>query len=218
MNGVHDMGGLQDFGPVRSEYDEPRFHHAWERRVLGLTLAMGGTGAWSIDHARAARESLPPAHYLASSYYRIWLDALCNLMLERHLVTADELADGHLRQPGPGLARVLTADRVAPALAQGSPTRREVAGTARFSTGDAVRTRNLHPATHTRLPRYCRDKPGTVIRVHGAHVFPDANAVGDGEAPQWLYTVRFDARQLWGSGTTATCVCVDCWEPYLEPG
>src|SRR6185295_8261940 len=73
MNGVHDMGGMQDFGPVVPEADEPRFHHGWERRVFGLTIAMGATGAWNLDQSRAARESLPPAQYLASSYYEIWL-------------------------------------------------------------------------------------------------------------------------------------------------
>ena len=67
MNGVHDMGGLQNFGPVAPETDEPPFHLAWERRVFGLTLAMGGAGLWNIDQSRSARESLPPAHYLSSS-------------------------------------------------------------------------------------------------------------------------------------------------------
>ncbi|MDH5338185.1 MAG: nitrile hydratase subunit beta, partial [Rubrivivax sp.] len=82
MNGVHDMGGLQGFGPVQPEADEPLFHAAWERRALGLTLAIGASGQWNIDQARHARESLPPAQYLSSSYYQIWLAALERLMLE----------------------------------------------------------------------------------------------------------------------------------------
>jgi hypothetical protein len=79
-----------------------------------------------------------------------------------------------------------------------------------------VRTRIMNPTTHTRLPRYCRGKRGTITHLHGAHVFPDANVRGQGEAPQWLYTVRFEASELWGADTTATAVHVDCWEPYLE--
>jgi nitrile hydratase len=82
--------------------------------------------------------------------------------------------------------------------------------------GDKVRTRNLNPATHTRLPRYCRDKPGTIARVHGFHVFPDVHATGRGENPQWLYSVRFEAADLWGPHTTASAVHVDLWEPYLK--
>ena len=218
MNGVHDMGGSQAFGPVVPEADEPPFHHEWERRVFALTLAMGASGAWNLDQSRAARESLPPAQYLGSSYYRIWLEGLRVLLLERGLVTADELADGRLREPARALPRVLTIDRVASALARGSPTGRTVAGEALFQVGEHVRTRNVHPPTHTRLPRYCRDKPGTIAAVRGAHVFPDTHARGAGEQPQWLYTVRFAAADLWGEETTASSVHVDCWEPYLVPG
>ena len=216
MNGVHDMGGLQNFGPVVPERNEPLFHHPWERRVLALTLAMGAARQWNLDQFRAARERLPPAQYLASSYYQIWLEGLQKLLLERHLVTADEVADGRMREPNARTWDLLTADRVAPALARGNPTQRTIAASPRFGVGDAVRTRSVNPPTHTRLPRYCRDKRGTVVIVHGAHVFADAHARGSGEAPQWLYTVRFDAADLWGPDTTAAAVHVDCWEPYLE--
>ncbi len=216
MNGVHDLGGLQSFGPVVPEADEPRFHHAWERRAFGMTLAMAGTGMWSIDHARAARESLPPAQYLASSYYRIWVEGLCKLMLERNLVTRDELADGRMREPAVSVRGYLAAEHVAPALARGSPALRTPPGPARFAVGDTVRTRNLNPPSHTRLPRYCRGKRGTVVCVHGAHVLPDSRARDEGEQPQWVYTIRFAARELWGADTTATAVHADCWESYLD--
>ena len=45
---------------------------------------------------------------------------------------------------------------------------------------------------------------------------PDSNALGEGEQPRWLYTVRFDATELWGAGAPAGAVYVDCWEPHLE--
>jgi nitrile hydratase len=215
VNGVHDMGGAQAFGPVVPEAGEPQFHHAWERRVFALTLAMGASGAWNLDQSRAARESLPPAQYLASSYYAIWLEGLCRLMLERGLVTPDELRDGQVHAPPRALPRVLARDAVAQRLAQGAATERAVPRSARFQAGEAVRTRNLHPPSHTRLPRYCRGKRGTIAAVHGAHVFADAHAQGS-EDPQWLYTVRFEGRELWGTDTTAACVHVDCFEPYLE--
>lgn len=216
MNGPHDMGGMQGFGPVVPEAGEPWFHAPWERRVFAVTLAMGATGAWNLDQSRAARESLPPAQYLASSYYRIWLEGMQKLLLARGLVTEAELADGRMHTaPGP-VPRVLKQSGVSAALARGSPTLREANAPARFREGDRVRTRNVHPAAHTRLPRYCRDKPGTIVRVHGAHVFADAHAQGRDEA-QWLYTVHFAANDLWGPDTTASAVSVDCWEPYLEP-
>ena len=123
MNGVHDMGGMHGFGPVqRAAADEPLFHAPWERRMLGLTLAMGATGQWNIDQSRSARESLPAATYLSAGYYGIWLRGLEALMLARGLVTADEMTAGQMLQPARPVARVLRADAVAGALARGTPT------------------------------------------------------------------------------------------------
>jgi nitrile hydratase len=210
------MGGQQAFGPVRPEPDEPLFHAAWERRALGVVIAMGATGAWNLDMSRAARESLPPATYLASGYYEIWIRALERLLVERGLADAGELASGHSGREPVARVRKLVASDVAAALSRGAPTARVAGAPARFAAGDRVRTRNMNPATHTRLPRYCRDKPGTIVKVHGAHVFPDTHALETGEHPHWLYTVRFEARDLWGDDTTADAVHADLWEPYLE--
>ncbi|MFM0339192.1 nitrile hydratase subunit beta [Paraburkholderia fungorum] len=219
MNGAQDLGGMQSFGPIRPEADTLIFHADWERHALAITVAMGAAGKWNIDMSRAARESLPPAQYLASSYFEIWFEGLKKLLLEKGLVTAEELASGKSsRAPAP-VARVLMANEVVAALRRGSPVDRPAATKARFAVGDDVLTRRFNPATHTRLPRYCRGRRGRIITVHGAHVFPDSNAIGLGEQPQWLYTVRFDASELWGTDTTAASVCVDCWEPYLDdPG
>lgn len=217
MNGAQDLGGMMGFGPVVPEKDEPAFHEPWERRAFALTLAAGFTGQWNIDMARAARESLPPAQYLSSSYYEIWLEGLKRLLVDRGLVGADELAQGRaLRPRAPGVRALVAAD-VPATLARGGPTQRAAQAPPRFAAGDPVRTAVMNPAHHTRLPRYARGKRATVVSLHGAHVFPDASAQGLGEQPQWLYTVRFDARELWGPDTSASSVCVDCWEPYLEP-
>jgi nitrile hydratase beta subunit len=217
VNGPQDLGGQHGFGPVRPEPDEPPFHEPWERRALALTLAMGATGAWNIDASRAARESMPPADYLSSGYYRIWIEGMTRLIRERGLASDAELADGRMREPPRPLPRRLDAAAVPAALAAGSPTQRPALTAARFALGDAVRSRRMNPESHTRLPRYVRGCAGTVVALHGAHVFPDSHARGDGERPCWLYTVRFDAHALWGPDTTASSVCVDCWEPYLEP-
>ena len=216
MNGVHDMGGMHGFGPVRPEPNEPWFHAAWERRVLALTLAMGATGRWNLDMSRAARESIPPARYLASTYYEIWYEGLCRLLVAEGLATADEVRDGRLRTAPVADVQPLAASDVASRLAAGTPTARPASAPPRFAVGDTVRARAMNPPTHTRLPRYCRGRRGTIVATHGAHVFADAHASGRGEAPQWLYTVSFDARELWGDDTTASSVRVDCWESYLE--
>jgi nitrile hydratase len=219
VNGVHDMGGQHGFGPVRPERDEPVFHAEWERRAFALTLAMGATGTWNLDGSRFARESLPPATYLSSSYYEIWLGALERQLQDHRLVTDEELEAGRAlaEEPAP-VARTLAAADVPATLGRGGPTVRDAPRPPLYGEGDRVRARNIHPATHTRLPRYVRGHVGTVERVRDCHVFPDAHAHGLGENPQWLYTVRFEARELWGEdGDPTAHISVDAFEPYLEP-
>ena len=215
MNGAQDLGGLQGFGPVVPELNEPWFHDEWERRAFALTVAMGASGVWNIDMARAARESLPPAQYLSISYYQIWFEALANLLIGKGLVSADEIRDGNAKGSAAPNVRTLLKGNVATVLAKGAPSEREASVAARFKIGDAVKTKQMNPATHTRLPRYCRAKLGTVIGIRGMHVFPDTSATGQGEQPHWLYSVEFAATELWGRDTTASSICVDCWEPYL---
>ena len=147
MNSLHDMGGTMNFGPVRPEVDEPIFHADWERKALALTVLMGASGQWNIDQARAARESLPPLRYLSNSYYQIWLDALDRMMIDRGLVTEDELKTGTAVRPGVDGVRRLQAEAVVPALMRGSPSERPAQAPARFAVGDAVRTLQMHPAT-----------------------------------------------------------------------
>ncbi len=217
MNGPHDLGGQMGFGPVAPEPNEPYFHAEWEKRALGITLSCGAFGAWTIDESRHARESIAPAQYLAASYYEIWIRAV-EVMLQRHgFVTHEELVDGHHRVDGAVPKRVLKADMVAGVLARGGPCDRPVRSEPRFAPGDLVRTRNFNPESHTRLPRYARGKVGTIETVQGSFVFPDDNAHGKGENPQWVYTVVFDAAEIWGEGCDPTLtVSIDAWESYLD--
>ncbi len=218
MNGGQDLGGMMGFGPIGIEQDEPLFHAPWERRAFGVTLAMGATGTWTIDMSRHARESLSPAEYLSSSYYEIWTKGVERLVVEAGLVAPEELRGGRAAGSPAPVKRVLRAEDVPAVLARGGPADRPAPHPARFAAGDAVTTRNLNPPGHTRLPRYARGKRGTVELVHGAHVFPDTNAHGGGENPQWLYTVRFTGAELWGEGADPTLtVSIDAWESYLEP-
>jgi len=218
MNGAQDMGGMMGFGPVVPEKEEPVFHAPWERRAFALNIAMGAAGGWNLDQGRAARESLHPAEYLAKSYYEIWIAGLEKLMAERGLVTPDEIDAGKSLQPPRAVPNVLAAERVPTLLASGRSKERAAVTPQRFQVGQRVRARNIHPPGHTRLPRYVRGHVGTVMHVHGAHVFPDSNAAGHGENPQWLYTVRFAGRELWGeTGDPMGTVSVDAWESYLEP-
>jgi nitrile hydratase beta subunit len=217
MNGPHDLGGQHGMGPVAPEKDEPIFHAEWEKRALGITLSCGAFGAWTIDESRHARENLPPATYLSASYYEVWTRALETLLQRHGFVSATELSAGKMMNKGAEPTRILKADMVPAVLAKGAPCDRPLDVPAEFSVGDLVRTKNFNPETHTRLPRYARAKRGTVEAVQGSYVFPDDNAHGKGENPQWVYTVVFDAAEIWGEGADPSLtVSIDAWENYLE--
>ena len=218
MNGVHDMGGMHGFGPVLPETNEPVFHAAWEARVRAMVVLTGALRRWNIDVFRHAIERLPPVNYLGYTYFEKWFDAMIAQLLDTGLITADELANGHTAQGTPVASPPVTADTVMNVITAIGSYRRDVAAQPRFGAGDKVRARNINPESHTRLPRYVRGHVGTVERDHGAHVLPDSNSRHAGEAPQFLYTVRFAARELWGEAANpADQVSLDMWESYLEP-
>jgi nitrile hydratase len=218
MNGVHDMGGMDGFGKVEPEPNEPMFHREWEGRVLAMVRAMGAAGAYNIDTSRFYRESLPPEVYLSSSYYKKWLLGLENNLIDKGYVGADEVASGHANEPAKPLKRgKFTVDDVERVMVRGK-FGREASAPAKFKPGDRVRARNIHPKTHTRLPRYVRGHVGVVELNLGCSVYPDTAAIEAGENPQWLYTVVFDGAELWGPDADPTVrVSIDAFEPYLEP-
>jgi nitrile hydratase subunit beta len=218
MNGVHDMGGMQDMGAVQREKNEPVFHQRWEGRVWGMMWLGSAWGKWNLDAMRHAIERIPPADYLRMSYYEKWLAALVDLVTGRGLVTRAELESG---KPAAGSTKAtppVKAEGVPALIARGNPVKRDVAMTARFQVGQRVRGRNINPVTHTRLPRYARGKIGTVERDHGVFLFADSNAHFQGEKPQHLYSVRFAARELWGEqAAPRDAVYVNLWDDHLEP-
>jgi nitrile hydratase subunit beta len=217
MNGVHDMGGMDGFGKVEPEPNEPMFHADWEARVLAMVRAMGAAGAFNIHTSRHYRETLPPAIYLASSYYKKWFLGLENMLVDKGFVAEVDIAAGRAVQPAKPLKRgkfaVSDVERV---MVRGK-FGRKASAPAKFKPGDKVRAKNIHPATHTRLPRYVRGHVGVIERDHGCQAFSDTAAMELGENPQWLYTVVFDSTQLWGADTDPTVkVSIEAFEPYLE--
>jgi nitrile hydratase len=218
MNGAHDMGGMHGMGPIEHETNEPVFHTRWEARAFALTIAMGAWRKWNIDASRHERELIPAAEYLRSSYYEKWVAGLIELSVKSGLVSRAEVASGSPAQGSSKAIPPLTAGQVAPVIAKGGPTSRDVVVAAHFQIGQHVRARNMHPVGHTRLPRYARGKPGTIDRDHGVYVFPDTNAHFLGEKPQHVYSVRFAARELWGEqAAPRDAVYIDLWDDYLEP-
>ena len=217
MNGVHDMGGMTCFGPILREENEPLFHAPWERRVFSMMmLAMGQVD--TLDAFRHAIERMDPAHYLSSTYYEHWLAALETLAIEKGLLTKEELATGMATATSREEKTPLPPEAIPTIVQGGAPCSRQTGRlTPRFKPEDRVVTRNLNLSGHTRLPRYVRGKQGIIARVHGTFVYPDTNAHGGGEQPQPLYSVRFDAVELWGSTAVGRdSLYIDLWEDYLE--
>lgn len=218
MNGVHDMGGMQDMGPIQEEQNEPVFHMPWEGRVFALRRAISAWRKWNIDATRYAIELVPPADYLRMSYYERQFAAFLEMLVDHNFVTREELEKG---TPAPGSTKanpVLTVEKAKVLIAKGVPASRNVLVTPLFQTGQRVRACNIHPVGHTRLPRYARGKTGAIDRDHGVFVFPDTNAHFLGEKPQHLYSVRFAARDLWGEQAAPhDSVYINLWDDYLEP-
>mgnify|MGYP001488426165 CR=1 FL=1 len=217
MNGVHDMGGMHGMGPVEIEKDEPVFHAEWEAHTYALTIACGSHRKWNIDMSRHSRERMPPADYLAATYYERWLFGLRTLLVEQGLVTARELETGRARGHADP-AGVLRAAQVKDFLANRIRARVDVEAAPRFRAGQSVVARNSHPAGHTRLPRYARGRRGVIDRDYGVFIFPDTNAMTRERKPQHLYGVRFAARELWGPAASARdSVYVNLWDDHLDP-
>lgn len=206
MDGIHDLGGMEGFGRV--ERDEVVFHAPWERTAFALASLASVPG--NTDDFRHSIERIDPAQYLTLGYYGRWLASVEVRLRERGLIDSDEVD----QRSGGAAARPRSVPSVA--LPTVSPTGGPVKTVDRrpaFSLGQVVRVRDLHPVGHTRAPRYARGHCGVVTILHPAFVFPDTNAHGQGEDPQYVYAVQFRAQDLWGAGDHV--VSVDLFEPYL---
>lgn len=226
MDGIHDLGGMDGLGRVEREAEEPVFHAPWEGRVFGMNVALLGQGRFNSDEFRHSIERMDPAHYLRSGYYEHWLDGVTRLLRGKGVIPAGDLearvtGSRSRRRPPAGTAgNAPLIEGLRTMIALGGSTRRETAAPPRFRAGDRVTVRRMHPSGHTRCPRYVRGARGVVERCHGSFILPDASAHGRPDRVEPVYTVRFDAADVWGSGETGTHIYVDLWESYLdgEPG
>jgi nitrile hydratase len=217
MNGIHDMGGMQDMGPIPIEKNEPVFHEPWEGRALALLLACAYSYLLHFP-IRFAIEKIPPAEYLRMSYFERFVEATQNMLLIAGVLKGEEIATG---KPTAGSAKAkpaVPAAKVAALISEDDDSRLNISSPARFEVGQRVRARNINPSGHTRLPRYARAKTGVIVRDQGVFAFEDSNAAGfQSEKPQHVYSVRFSAAELWGNNAAPQDgVYIDMWEDYLE--
>ena len=225
MDGIHDLGGMDGFGPVERDDNEPLFHQPWEAKVFALAELLGAGGIIpNGDAFRHAIERIDPVAYLTHGYYGRWLAGIEGVLSELGVVSADELRRAvqardrevdrvSMQAPDPPWS----GGRSPVAAPEGGDCRRPLASKARFAVGQMVRTRSHGYSGHTRLPRYARGKAGVVQKINGGWVFSDSNAHGLGENPQHLYAVKFLGKELWGGdGDPNLSVFLDLFEPYLQ--
>ena len=202
MDGVHDLGGKQGFGPVRFAPNAPVFHADWEPKVNALYGLCVRKGVFNMDEYRHAIERMDPRHYLSASYYERSLTGMASLLVEKGLTTLDELqrlAGGRFPLASTlGTGRANVADRTS------------------FKPGDTVWVRSDYVSGHVRMPAYIRGKRGIVVSVSPAYPFPDAHAHGVAAQDEPTYDVRFSAEELWPGSSDAAMIHVGVFESYLR--
>lgn len=218
MNGVHDLGGMDNFGPIVREENEPVFHESWERRIFALTIAMFPAGYCQVDEIRRTTENIAPAIYLQAKYYQKWLLALESIVLEKDILTKEEIETGRaIRSEGGFKLPAVSKEMIEYAFANPLPANIDIEITPKFKSGDEIIAKNMHPLHHTRLPRFIRGRRGIVEKDHGVFLLADTNAHGGPDKAQHVYTVKFTARELWGDDAPAKdTVCIDLHDDYMD--
>ena len=197
MDGVHDLGGREGFGPIVDKADDKPFHADWEMRAFGMKQASAAAKSWTIDWFRHCRELTDPGRLSDAALFRPMAhDA-------RRAADRRGLSDAR-RDQGAALATFAPKPSVPPQSPEAArayvKTPRSFAVSVntppRFALGASVRCRLDGGSGHTRLPGYVRGRAGVIHAHHGGHVLPDASAHGE-QRGEHLYTVSFASADLW---------------------
>jgi nitrile hydratase beta subunit len=217
VDGIHDLGGRQGFGEIHVDEPEEQFHEPWEARVRGIVSAMSGAPDWSLDWFRHCRELIEPSDYLSRPYFDQWIQSYAAMMVNSGIATVEELASGKSAAPVSDMPAPMSVAQVKSTRLGAKSYHREIAAAPAFGVGDSIRAKGRGIPGHTRLPAYVRGRAGRIARHHGAHVLPDANALGE-KRFEHLYTVEFEASELWREARQRReTVSLNLWESYLEP-
>jgi nitrile hydratase len=223
MDGIHDMGGAEGYGPVPFVANEkPWVGARWEAVAGAAMFALLRSGKTNLDAHRHRIERLDPSTYLPISYWGRWLAAIESAAIDQGIARPEEIRDA-VASLGHDPDTTAAPPRMHPVTGLESRSNdpgfiRAVDHPPRFAVGDVVRTAAHAPnAGHHRLPRYARGRVGTIVRNYPAFTFPDTMAHGQGEQPTYVYAVGFAATELWGPDADPNQIChLDVFEPYLQ--
>ncbi|MFO1037534.1 MAG: nitrile hydratase subunit beta [Geminicoccaceae bacterium] len=217
MDGVHDLGGRQGFGPVDVAEPEVPYHHPWEGRMMAMARIMTRAPDWNIDWFRHVRELIGPVDYLSRNYFDQWMQTYSAMLVNSGWATVEEVAAGRSLGAAPTVPPPMTVEGVAAFKRKSASFTGPGPGPA-FAVGDTVRTKALAGPGHTRLPGYARARVGRIASYEGDHVLPDVCAVTGERRYRPLYTVAFAAADLWPEAAGSRDeVMINLWEDYLEP-
>ena len=217
MDGIHDMGGMQGWGTVAIDPDEPVFREGWYGRAFAMGAMSMGLSGTNLDAFRHGLERLHPSEYLGDGYYGRWLACAETLLVDSGVLAPGAVEARARNLMGESVEEPADVEAHKPVYERGGPgSLREIDDPAAFSPGDRVRAKDMRTGGHTRLPAYIRGCSGTVHALRPSALLPDTNAHFAGENPQHVYTVEFDSAELWGPGAEAAKLRIDLFESYLE--
>jgi nitrile hydratase subunit beta len=221
VDGVHDMGGMHGFGPAAATDGDVPYHEGWEPRVFAIQMLIAVEGLGAGPGGRPTREEMEPAEYLAASYYERWLFSAERRLQRKGTIEPGEVERMMERLEGgesmPTHRDAAMADRILDWLRATNPMPKPPEEP-RFAAGQRVRVKRMHPAGHTRCPRYVRGAVGVIEGVRGADRLPDRAVYGEDVVPEPVYAVAFRSSDLWGPSEDASwTVSLDMYDSYLEP-
>ena len=215
MDGIHDLGGKHGFGPIDVNEPEVQFHEPWEARVRSIVNAMSRAPDWNLDWFRHCRELIDPVDYLSRPYFDQWGQTYCAMLINSGWATLEEVASGKASSVPEAVPAPMTAPESKANKFSAKTFDAPMDSPPAFVVGQAVTAGTDVTTGHTRLPAYVRGRRGQVADYHGAHVFPDSNAVNE-KRHEHLYTVEFNVTELWPEATdSADTVSLNLWESYL---
>jgi len=208
MSSLHNLGGMQGFGPVWATAEGTAFYTEDERRVFRLMMGLMAGGWCDTDGFRDAVESLP-----VPTYARECFPVNYFLGMEKQLAERGLIQPGDLEAWMKGEKPAGRPDKPPPIMAPG----RESPEPARFKVGDRVKIGTIDRQGHNRLPNYLRGQIGTITAERGLVDFPDALAAREGRRPQPVYTVEFLAREVWGNPDAGDDrISAEIFQAYIE--
>jgi len=217
MDGIHDMGGMQGWGTVAIDPDEPVFRERWHGRAFAMGAMSMGLSGTNLDAFRHGLERLHPYDYLADGYYGRWLACAETLLVDSGVIPPGAVEARARNLSGESVDEPADVEENKPVYERGGAgSLREIDDPPAFSVGDEVSAKELRTGGHTRMPGYIRGRTGTVHALRPSALLPDTNAHFAGENPQHVYTVEFDSTELWGPDAEESKLRIDLFESYLE--